>query len=584
MSIPQTFLTEFVKNLKENTIDKFRALLNKIPQNIRIQTINSFPIKNPLSDEFKNGDSLVNLVIMKIKYDKKYPKTSSGVKNKPTAFLDNPNELLDFVYGVYIIEEAIKILIEYGADLRLVKYYPYGYTVLDGMTYALETCYIGLVNLFLTPEIEFNEESMDIISRIGPSNDITIEGYPDNRVDILELIYEHGFEDDESCYTSDDTSFFHNVIVSRTLQPRLYFLLFILNFCYDKFKKKKIRGKMVPTVIYDNPSYYTDDDTYKQVNIFYNYLITNGASFPIEQLKLLLKPIKDYYVNCINAKILSHYDVDSSAQIDDNCDPDNAKLVLPPITRAAPAASAASAASAAPAAAATKRKRNEITINFDITKENCLDIITNEEIVINEFIKDKNNLVFVFYTDYTKQPISIGIDMTATVDPAIVQEYAVESSNNKPFSFREKIFGSTDYLVYACKRTGTMKPSNIITYPVYFDIKSIAGFGDLIFKEDADYIKGDIGSQVYIFKKTDVHLISTISYKVKHGNEDDYSSIRGCKEGQSAAVYELIHDVNLGPSIGGKNKKNTKKKRNKPNRNKTNRNKTKINKTKRNKT
>lgn len=179
--------------------------------------------------------------------------------------------------------------------------------------------------------------------------------------------------------------------------------------------------------------------------------------------------------------------------------------------------------------------------------QSCFDVVMREEIPIIEYVRDKNHMVFVFYDSKLTQTIRVGLEI----------EYFEKAMREKEH-----------YIIYSCKIPNTLRPENIDTNNPYFDIKKLCGFGDLVELNEMTYILDFIHTNnstnnIFVFKKSDIKLITTVSDDVLH-NRTSYISARHCQTGQNANVYNLDKYVKftqqeINEYSGGSNVKNTKK-------------------------
>lgn len=111
------------------------------------------------------------------------------------------------------------------------------------------------------------------------------------------------------------------------------------------------------------------------------------------------------------------------------------------------------------------------------------------------------------------------------------------------------------YLVYACNVINTMRQVNRDT--PYFNIKKLAGFGDVVSLNDMKAIKENYMTRIFVFQKTTRELISTASHSVVFGERPNYISDRHCQEGQNAFVYDLKPNVAVvcGAQSAGKSRR-----------------------------
>jgi surface protein len=166
------------------------------------------------------------------------------------------------------------------------------------------------------------------------------------------------------------------------------------------------------------------------------------------------------------------------------------------------------------------------TINFS-TEYDCYDIINGEDIPVKKALED-DNMVFVFYTDDIKNSSRVAIPIQAVID-------AFEPKNLK------------SYIIYQCIIAGTMRADNINTTKPYFDIKKLTGFGDLIEVQNIN----PATQKVFIFKKSNEKLVSTVSYDALFGG-GSYVSARHCQEGQGATIYKPVQFTLTSDPVGGR--------------------------------
>ena len=164
-------------------------------------------------------------------------------------------------------------------------------------------------------------------------------------------------------------------------------------------------------------------------------------------------------------------------------------------------------------------KKLEFNINND-----CFDFMNIETIPIVSFLKEDNNIVFVFFDDNINVSFRVGISVEL---------------------FKDKIKNKHEYIVYECNIPDTMRPENIVRDVPYFDIKKLCGFGDVIPLESItsilDTIDTGLSNNIFIFKR-DNELISTVSDDVLN-QRTNYISARHCQTGQNAFVYKLLKNV-----------------------------------------
>jgi surface protein len=170
------------------------------------------------------------------------------------------------------------------------------------------------------------------------------------------------------------------------------------------------------------------------------------------------------------------------------------------------------------------------------SENDCYDIINGEDIPVKKAL-EYDNMVFVFYTDDIKKSSRVAVPIQSVTDAF------------KP----ENLYS---YIIYQCITAGTM--DNINTNKPYFDIKKLTGFGDLIELQKID----PATQKVFIFKKSEETLVSTVSYDALLGNERDrYVGARHCQEGQGAAIYKPVSFTLTSVPVGGRKRTNTKKRR-----------------------
>jgi hypothetical protein len=141
-------------------------------------------------------------------------------------------------------------------------------------------------------------------------------------------------------------------------------------------------------------------------------------------------------------------------------------------------------------------------INFNINTT-VFDILEGVDIPITDSLKE-GNIVFVYYDNDIEKSIKVSIP-------------------------EERIMGLNDpielnnYIIYECFKFGSMNQKNINTRIKYFDIKKLTGFSDVIRMNDVNYIIENITNnsdmpKVFIFKKTDKTLLTTVSHEVLFNN------------------------------------------------------------------
>ncbi len=168
-----------------------------------------------------------------------------------------------------------------------------------------------------------------------------------------------------------------------------------------------------------------------------------------------------------------------------------------------------------------KSLKEKITFNIN---NDCYDFMNIENVPIIDFLKEDNNIVFVFFDKNIGNSVRIGISIDL---------------------FKDKVNNKDDYIVYECKVPDTMKPENILKNTPYFDIKKLCGFGDVIPLENItailNAIENGLSSNIFIFKR-DRELVSTVSDDVLN-HRTNYVSARHCQTGQNSFVYKLLKDI-----------------------------------------
>ena len=188
----------------------------------------------------------------------------------------------------------------------------------------------------------------------------------------------------------------------------------------------------------------------------------------------------------------------------------------PPIP---PAMAREVAAAPAPPVPEVEPEDNE-PMHFN-TNAKCLDLIMAEEVPISEALKE-GNLVFVFYDG----------DITKTVNSTLSREDFTRQAEDK------------DNIVYECKNgDGRLGGNNVIRNIGYFDIKKVAGFGQLASMDDINYILQNTDKQIFLFKKSNRWLKSTVAYEVINNLRESWEGARHCQEGQGGFLYKIQKNV-----------------------------------------
>lgn len=166
---------------------------------------------------------------------------------------------------------------------------------------------------------------------------------------------------------------------------------------------------------------------------------------------------------------------------------------------------------------------NELERETFNIEQTCYDLTMIEDVPITEYLKEAGNIVFVVYDQRVESSAKTGL--------------SVEQLNR---SIRDPYC-----IIYECIEADHIRPENIKRDTKYFDIKKLCGFGDLVYLKDIRQLKQRIQQNeatqtpnVFLFKKTNKHLVSTISDAVLNRNESGISG-RHCQAGQDAYVYEL---------------------------------------------
>lgn len=173
---------------------------------------------------------------------------------------------------------------------------------------------------------------------------------------------------------------------------------------------------------------------------------------------------------------------------------------------------------------------NIIQGNKELCKFNInstfVDIIDGIESSVENYLKQGDNVVFVFLTSDTSPPMISGLP--------------IDMLNNA--LYKELKF----YTVYECKQPETMRPENIIIDKPYFDLKKLFGISDLAsmqsIYEIRQIIESGVSSNIFIFKKTDKRFVSTVSDDYLKGRVDALGA-RHCQTNQDATIYEMQRNI-----------------------------------------
>ncbi len=170
-------------------------------------------------------------------------------------------------------------------------------------------------------------------------------------------------------------------------------------------------------------------------------------------------------------------------------------------------------------------------ITFDIKDKQCYDPLEATEVDIKQFISsDRDNLVLVFFDKDLNKNQCVGIN------------YSLLFGANK--------VNYDDYGIYECKearelRNGGTRETNIIRYIKYFNIKSLCGFGDVIYMDSIKKLIENVkvGKRFFFFKRGR-QMASTISFNLLK-RMTNITSARHCQPGQEAYIYNMISNIKV---------------------------------------